>query len=179
MHSVTLLAQKPQANSRNSSCIISIIRIFTLTQRTKSKDIFWTGIYPAIWSIVEIHCGILCSCLATLRPILRRFIPWLGGTTKDSTSPYELKYIPRTDVKQSSRLPSVSETAAYPPGSDSAEALKEDATGYAVHDPRSEAATGQREVYSGKSQDYSSDEIDETREGRKKTEGKTTQIHVK
>jgi len=78
----------------SSTCIISIIRISYLSQRTQSKDIFWTSVTPACWSIVEIHCGVICSCLATLRPLLRTLFPWLhlGGTEPNDITTFELKY---------------------------------------------------------------------------------------
>lgn len=31
----------------------------------------------AVWSAVEINIGILCNCLAMLKPFVRRHLPWL------------------------------------------------------------------------------------------------------
>lgn len=79
----------------SSTCIISIVRIFYLSQRTQSKDVFWTGVSTACWSIVELHCGIICSCLATLRPLLRVMFPCLqlASTERDGGgASLELKY---------------------------------------------------------------------------------------
>lgn len=75
-------------------CIISIIRISYLSLRTRSKDSYWSSPTPVNWSIVEVHCGIICSCLATLRPFLRKVFPWLhlGTTERDTAVSFELKY---------------------------------------------------------------------------------------
>jgi len=91
-HTSSTLASANQLLS--STCIISIIRISYLSQRTQSKDIFWTSVTPACWSIVELHCGIICSCLATLRPLLRVLFPWLhlGVAEGSNVMTFELKY---------------------------------------------------------------------------------------
>lgn len=88
----------PLTLRNRSTCIISIIRIFSLSKRTQSKDIYWTSVATACWSLVELHCGIICSCLATLRPLLRRVFPCMndGGTSsgrgQQNTLSYEMRY---------------------------------------------------------------------------------------
>jgi len=64
-------------------CAISIIRILQYANRLNTTDTTWTGVGTACWCLVEIHCGVLVSCLPTLRPLFRKAFPWLGRS--DST----------------------------------------------------------------------------------------------
>ncbi|KAK5656011.1 hypothetical protein OQA88_5149 [Cercophora sp. LCS_1] len=117
-------------------CIISIIRISYLSLRTRSKDSFWTSPTPVNWSIVELHCGVICSCLATLRPFLRKVFPWLhiGNSERDTALSFELKYkksnmagrSKQGDKKKLSKAQG-SKTGAGPRCSESTEALRDTA----------------------------------------------------
>jgi hypothetical protein len=49
-------------------------------------DPFWDNAPAAYWSVVELNCGILCSCLPTLRPLVRRFVPQSLTSDGDSHS---------------------------------------------------------------------------------------------
>lgn len=42
-----------------------------------NADVLYTQGSAAVWSAVEINIGILCNCLAMLKPFLRRHMPWL------------------------------------------------------------------------------------------------------
>ncbi len=68
-----------------STCVISIIRLFTLASATNTTDPTWDNVPTSWWSVVELNCGILCASLPTLRPLLRSVT---GELTRDSvTSP--------------------------------------------------------------------------------------------
>lgn len=118
-----------------STCAISIIRIFSLSKRTQSKDIFWTSVATACWSIVELHCGIICSCLATLRPLLRILFPFLKGATTSTGrggQPISYQLQPHSTVKHSNAKDDGSKgdlvkVRTGPIGS-STEALRDDTT---------------------------------------------------
>lgn len=58
-----------------STCIISIVRLFTLRSAIDTHDPTWDNAPTSYWTIVELNCGILCACLPTLRPFFRRFFP--------------------------------------------------------------------------------------------------------
>jgi len=122
-----------------------MVRITTITSRTQSDDQSFGGIYPAIWSIVELHSAILCSSLATLRPLLKKLIPGLAGP--DSSAQYEMKsggvsglrrtggggggpsgYALESRAHHGGGKSSVSRAAARPISSDSSEGLKETAS---------------------------------------------------
>ena len=111
--------------SHDSTCIISIIRILALGQRTSSPDSFWTAVTPVCWSIVEIHTGILCSCLATLRPLIRRFLPHLSDSANGN---YELEITQSAFYKRSRTVGGgvPSKTQPHPPSSRSVKALDTD-----------------------------------------------------
>lgn len=55
-----------------STSAISVLRIKFLFM---SKDFTWENVDPACWSIGELGCGITCSSLPTLRPLVAKVIP--------------------------------------------------------------------------------------------------------
>lgn len=59
-----------------STCAISIIRLTTLRASTLSADPTWTMASTVTWSVSEAACAILCVCIPTLRPLLRRLNGW-------------------------------------------------------------------------------------------------------
>ncbi|EMC96856.1 hypothetical protein BAUCODRAFT_41690, partial [Baudoinia panamericana UAMH 10762] len=57
------------------TCIVSILRLYSLYVISATTDISWNNPLAAIWSSVEINTGILCSCLPTLKGCVTRFFP--------------------------------------------------------------------------------------------------------
>jgi hypothetical protein len=46
----------------------------------KSEDLTWDMSQSFIWSSVEPNIGIVCACMPTFRPLIRRWLPkWFGG----------------------------------------------------------------------------------------------------
>lgn len=70
-----------------STCIISLVRIFTLHKGIHTTDPFWDNAPAAYWSVVELNCGILCACFPTLRPLLKKVVPQLHSTYNSSGEP--------------------------------------------------------------------------------------------
>ena len=103
--------------------------------RTRSKDIYWTSVTPVCWSIVELHCGVICSSLATLRPLLRKLFPWLhlGVSERDNLVSIQLKNTTNGagtagrggDDKKKLSKGKGSKTPAGPRYSESTEALRD------------------------------------------------------
>ncbi|KAH8907368.1 hypothetical protein BR93DRAFT_911223 [Coniochaeta sp. PMI_546] len=62
------------------TCIISIIRIPTLSVAAKTQDGTWDNVNAAIWSFLELNIAILAACLPTLRPILVKIMPRIFGS---------------------------------------------------------------------------------------------------
>lgn len=67
-----------------SACTISIVRATTLYSAVSLNDSSWYGTAAAIWSMVEVNCAILCSCLPTIRFFLANIFPCLGLRTEHS-----------------------------------------------------------------------------------------------
>ncbi|KAL7782516.1 hypothetical protein V8C37DRAFT_397865 [Trichoderma ceciliae] len=68
-------------------CVAGVVRIYFLLQMFKSADLTWNMSQAFIWSTVEPNIGIVCACLPTLRPIMRRCIPrWFAGSSFKSSS---------------------------------------------------------------------------------------------
>jgi len=55
------------------TCVISIVRLFTLHSAVNGTDPTWDNVPSAYWSVVELNCGIMCASLPALRPFLRHF----------------------------------------------------------------------------------------------------------
>lgn len=60
-----------------SAFIASCVRIAYVRAMIDNPDVLYTQGSAAVWSAVEINIGILCNCLATLKPFVRRHMPWL------------------------------------------------------------------------------------------------------
>lgn len=69
-----------------STCVISIVRATTLYLVVVTDDASWYGAEAATWSMVEVNCAIICSCLPTLRYLLGQALPFLGLRTHSSIS---------------------------------------------------------------------------------------------
>lgn len=57
--------------------IASCVRIAYVRAMQDNPDVLYTQGSAAVWSAVEINIGILCNCLAMLKPFVRRHMPWL------------------------------------------------------------------------------------------------------
>lgn len=57
--------------------IASCVRIAYVRAMLNNPDVLYTQGSAAVWSAVEINLGILCNCLAMLKPFVRRHMPWL------------------------------------------------------------------------------------------------------
>lgn len=58
-----------------STCIISIIRLFTLRVSIETTDPMWDNSGTSYWSVIELNCGLMCATLPTLRPLLSKLFP--------------------------------------------------------------------------------------------------------
>lgn len=63
--------------SHNRAVIASCVRIAYVRAMQNNPDVLYTQGSAAVWSAVEINIGILCNCLAMLKPFVRRHMPWL------------------------------------------------------------------------------------------------------
>ncbi|KAH8898089.1 hypothetical protein GQ53DRAFT_678044, partial [Thozetella sp. PMI_491] len=75
------------------TCIISIVRLFTLSQAINSADTTWDNTPTSYWTEVEVNLGIVCASAATLRPLVRRLVP---GTSNHEDSYVKQPATPKT-----------------------------------------------------------------------------------
>src|SRR5690242_5691611 len=68
----------------SSTCVISLIRLSTLSKGIHTQDPCWDNAPAAYWSVIELNCGIMCACLPTLRPLAQKYIPRLVPTSYGS-----------------------------------------------------------------------------------------------
>ncbi|KAI8940453.1 hypothetical protein NX059_004139 [Plenodomus lindquistii] len=68
--------------------IVSVLRLRSLVSFASSMNPTWDQADVVKWSNIEIHVGIICACLPTLRVILVRLFPTLMGSTKQHSQPY-------------------------------------------------------------------------------------------
>ncbi|KAK4444147.1 hypothetical protein QBC34DRAFT_188086 [Podospora aff. communis PSN243] len=62
------------------TCIISIVRLFTLRAAANTTDPTWDNVASAWLSVLELNCGIICASLPPLRALLRHWgVPGLGS----------------------------------------------------------------------------------------------------
>ncbi|KAK6854117.1 Satratoxin biosynthesis SC1 cluster protein 4 [Apiospora arundinis] len=64
------------------ACVVSILRLVLLPSAT---DVTYTAAVTASWTMAELTAGLICPCLMTLRPFLRRVAPFLGLSCGAST----------------------------------------------------------------------------------------------
>ncbi|PNP51922.1 hypothetical protein FNYG_15863 [Fusarium nygamai] len=57
--------------------IISCIRFGYVQKMQNNPDITWTQASASQWSCIEMNTGIICNCLAHLKPFVRRHMPCL------------------------------------------------------------------------------------------------------
>lgn len=76
--------EKFLTSSANSVCIISILRLHSLYDASRSSDLTWDNAHSATWSCVEINVGISCASLPTLKACISRFFPRVFHTATHS-----------------------------------------------------------------------------------------------
>ncbi|ESZ98764.1 hypothetical protein SBOR_0870 [Sclerotinia borealis F-4128] len=65
---------------------ISVIRLQSLIQFANTTNVTWDYVPAAYWSTLELHVGIICGCLPSLRPLLNLIMPKLQSTVAVSTA---------------------------------------------------------------------------------------------
>ncbi|CAJ0550120.1 Ff.00g100500.m01.CDS01 [Fusarium sp. VM40] len=57
--------------------IVSCIRFSYVQKMQDNPDITWTQASASQWSCIEMNTGIICNCLAHMKPFIRRHLPFL------------------------------------------------------------------------------------------------------
>lgn len=73
--------------TKRSVCIISAVRLDMLVGRKNDwTDVTWKIASITYLSTMETSLGIMCACIPALRPLMKRVIPnMLGSSAKDTT----------------------------------------------------------------------------------------------
>lgn len=58
----------------------------TLKEAVTADDPTWDNVVPGSWSLVELNTAILCSNLPTLRPLVVRYFPTFGLSSRGATT---------------------------------------------------------------------------------------------
>ncbi|EMD91105.1 hypothetical protein COCHEDRAFT_1176935 [Bipolaris maydis C5] len=78
-------------------CVISAVRLAQQVHVDKNTtDGTWIMATTAMLSIVETNLGIMCACVPTLRPLVKRIAPVLVGSSNKDSSAYGNAYGQRT-----------------------------------------------------------------------------------
>jgi hypothetical protein len=68
--------------------IVSILRLQALVHFAASNNVSWEFYDVSMWSTIEVGVGIMCACLPTLRLLLVKLFPILGGSSARSGQQY-------------------------------------------------------------------------------------------
>ncbi|KAF2032867.1 GPCR, PTH11-type [Setomelanomma holmii] len=68
--------------------IVSILRLQALVHFAASSNVSWEFYDVSMWSTIEVGVGIMCACLPTLRLLLVKLFPILGGSSARSGQQY-------------------------------------------------------------------------------------------
>ncbi|KAH8197083.1 hypothetical protein TruAng_008753 [Truncatella angustata] len=93
--------------------VVSILRLQSLVEFGDTQNPSWDYKGVSIWSVVEINVGIICTCMPSLRLLLVRIFPALGGTTNARNQYYQsgsfgnIKSMGRSRAGTGGKMPSV------------------------------------------------------------------------
>ncbi|CAI4219643.1 unnamed protein product [Parascedosporium putredinis] len=105
------------------TCVISIVRLFTLRSAINTQDPTWDNVPTSYLTVVELNCGILCACLPTLRPLIRKLFPRLLANEETNNTPNKARSKPAdiytlTEITHSGSAEALKENAATYEGSE-------------------------------------------------------------
>ncbi|KAJ0126365.1 hypothetical protein HZ326_30530 [Fusarium oxysporum f. sp. albedinis] len=84
-----LPAARLNADAQHRVLGISVVRLKATVDSLSYQDLTWDSVPGIAWWTVEVHLALVCACLASLKPFLRRFLPKVIGSsygTSDSNS---------------------------------------------------------------------------------------------
>ncbi|KAJ3550111.1 hypothetical protein NM208_g147 [Fusarium decemcellulare] len=72
--------------------VVSVVRLTALVHfPASSQNSTWDYFGASVWSIVEVHVGILCTCMPTFRLFLVRLFPALSGSILQPSNAHEFR----------------------------------------------------------------------------------------
>ncbi|KAK4167928.1 hypothetical protein QBC43DRAFT_297179 [Cladorrhinum sp. PSN259] len=59
-------------------CSVSIVRLRSILKGDPTMDFTWSYVPNVIWCLVEMFTGVICACLAAMRPFFKHYFPnWI------------------------------------------------------------------------------------------------------
>ncbi|KAI1339651.1 hypothetical protein F5Y15DRAFT_66092 [Xylariaceae sp. FL0016] len=66
--------------------LASIARVSYIKVMSENPDITWTQASAAVWGSLELNLGVICNCLVSLMPFVRRHLPRVARLLGDTSS---------------------------------------------------------------------------------------------
>ncbi|KAK0387817.1 hypothetical protein NLU13_4062 [Sarocladium strictum] len=88
--------------------VVSVLRLQSLVHLAEANNPTWVFYDVSVWSTVEICVGIMCACLPTIRLVLVRLFPVLGGSSHRSRGNQYYEYGTGAGSGNPSRNPGLS-----------------------------------------------------------------------
>lgn len=118
--------------------IVDVIRIYYLQQASidqlqshqqlgTSNDFAWTASIAFMWSAVEVNVGIICACIPTLKPLIKRIMPAMivdrswSNTTSDKNASVATEVPGELNQQPPQRLASVGTVEGVQPSAQPAQ----------------------------------------------------------
>ncbi|PGH27458.1 hypothetical protein AJ80_00937 [Polytolypa hystricis UAMH7299] len=61
------------------ACGASVVRAYYMYVSVDlTYDVTWMGYYIWVWNAIEVNLAVICASVPTLRPFIRRYLPYLG-----------------------------------------------------------------------------------------------------
>ncbi|KFY45090.1 hypothetical protein V494_01152 [Pseudogymnoascus sp. VKM F-4513 (FW-928)] len=70
-------------------CIISIIRLYSISVLLRSTDLTYDTPPALMWCVVELNMSIVGGCIATFKPFLRKYFPRVLGSSHNPAILYD------------------------------------------------------------------------------------------
>ena len=74
----------------------------TAARRKEQDDFSWYASLSFMWSAIEVHVGIICACVPSLKPLARKILPGILRDTNDSQDTSQPCYDGTIDFQRSS-----------------------------------------------------------------------------
>ncbi|KFY47812.1 hypothetical protein V496_10434 [Pseudogymnoascus sp. VKM F-4515 (FW-2607)] len=69
-------------------CIISIIRLYSISVLLRSTDLTYDTPPALMWCVIELNMSIVGGCIATFKPFLRKYFPRVLGSSRSPAMVY-------------------------------------------------------------------------------------------
>lgn len=82
------------------TCLISILRLYSLRVAADTTDPNWDYVDAAMWSVAEVNVAVFCACLPTLKPLISGFSRRFTNYSKGWRSHVDMTHDHSTDTDE-------------------------------------------------------------------------------